>query len=169
MSKLTPIDVPHKEFQKSFRGYAPRDVLLFLQEIANEWEEALRENKQLRDKVQDQSEHIERLMENEKGLKETLFTAQKMSEQLGAAAKKESDLVIGQAEIQAEKILQQAHERMMEVIGQINHLKKQRAEFQGALRGMIDTHLRLLAMDPEDQTQSRIENVGLINKASSGS
>lgn len=169
MSKLTPIDLPHKEFHKMFRGYDPREVLQFLQEISAEWEETLRDNKQLRDKVQDQSQEIARLQENEKSLKETMLTAQRVSEQLGAQAKKESDLIIGQAEIQAEKILKQAHERLTEIITQINDIKKQRAEFQGTLRGMIETHLRLLSQDIEDKKESRIENIGILSKASSAS
>jgi cell division initiation protein len=167
MSKLTPIDLPHKEFSKSFRGYEPREVLQFLQEISAEWEETLKENKQLRDKVQDQGEDIAKLLDNEKSLKETMVTAQKMTEQLTVQAKKEAELIIGQAEIQGEKMLQQAHDRLTEIITQINDMKKQRAEFQGNLRGMIETHLRLLSMEIEDKKESRIENIGIISKASS--
>jgi len=167
MNKLTPIDLPHKEFHKTFRGYDAREVLQFLQEISAEWEETLKENKQLRDKVQDQSEEIAKLLNNEKSLKETMVTAQKMTEQLNVQAKKEAELIIGQAEIQAEKMLQQAHERLTEIITQINDMKKQRAEFQGNLRGMIETHLRLLSMEIEDKKESRIENIGILPKASS--
>lgn len=165
MSKLTPIDLPHQPFTKIMRGYDPREVLKFLQEISAEWEESLKENKQLRDKVQDQHEQIEKLLDNEKMLKETMLTAQKMSEQLSANAKKEAELIIGQAELQAEKILQQAHERLTEVVGQINDMKKQRAEFQGVLRGMIETHLKLLSLEPESK-ESRIENIGILPKVS---
>lgn len=166
MSKLTPIDLPHQQFNKTFRGYDPREVLTFLQEISVEWEETLKENKQLRGKVQDQSEEIGKLLDNEKTLKETMLTAQKMTEQLNVQAKKEAELIIGQSEIQAEKILQQAHERLTEIITQINDMKKQRAEFQGTLRGMIETHLRLLSMEIEDKKESRIENIGIISKVS---
>lgn len=166
MNKLTPIDLPHKEFHKSFRGYDVREVLQFLQEISQEWEETLKENKQLRDKSQDQHEDIVKLLENEKSLKETMLTAQKMTEQLTVQAKKEAELIIGQAEIQAEKMLQQAHDRLTEIIAQINDMKKQRAEFQGNLRGMIETHLRLLNMEIEDKKESRIEHIGILSKAS---
>lgn len=166
MNKLTPIDLPHKEFHKTFRGYDAREVLQFLQEISQEWEETLKDNKQLRDKVEDQHKDIERLLENEKSLKETMLTAQKVTEQLNAQAKKEAELIIGQAEVQAEKILKQAHDRLTEVINQINDVKKQRAEFQGNLRGLIETHLRLLSMEIEDKKESRIENIGIISKAS---
>lgn len=169
MNKLTPIDLPHKEFHKTFRGYDPREVLQFLQEISQEWEETLKENKHLRDKVEDQLKEVTRLLDNEKSLKETMLTAQKMTEQLNTQAKKESELIIGQAEIQAEKILQQAHERLTEIINQINDVKRQRAEFQGNLRGMIETHLRLLSMEVEDKKESRIENIGIISKASASS
>ena len=166
MNNLTPIDLPHKEFHKTFRGYDPREVLQFLQEISQEWEETLKENKVLRDKVEDQLQEIAKLQENEKTMKETMYTAQKMTEQLSVQANKEASLIVGQAEIQAEKILQQAHERLTEIITQINDIKKQRAEFQGNLRGMIETHLRLLSQEIEDKKESRIENIGIISKAS---
>lgn len=165
MTKLTPIDLPHHQFSKVMRGYDAREVLKFLQEISAEWEETLKENKQLRDKVEDQHQQVEKLLENEKMLKETMLTAQRMSEQLSANAKKEAELIIGQAELQAEKILQQAHDRLTEVVGQINDMKKQRAEFHGLLRGMIETHLKLLNLEPESK-ESRIENIGILPKAS---
>ena len=168
MNKLTPIDLPHQQFTKMMRGYNPQEVMKFLSEISQEWEETLRDNKQLRDKVNDQREQIEKLLENEKSLKETMLTAQKMSEQLGANAKKESELIIGHAEIQAEKILQQAQDRLSEVIMQINDMKKQRAEFLGTLRGLIETHLQLLAIEPESK-ESRIENISILSKASAQS
>ncbi len=168
MSKLTPIDLPHQQFTKSFMGYHPREVLKFLQEISVEWEETLKENKQLRDKLEDQHEEVKRLLDNEKMLKETLLTAQKMSDQLNANAKKESELMIGQAEMQAEKILQQAHDRLTEVIQQINDVKRQRAEFHGTLRGIIETHLKLLSMEVETK-ESRIEHISILPKASASS
>src|SRR5215204_5473706 len=140
MNKLTPIDLPHQQFTKTLFGYNPREVLKFLQEISSEWEETLKENKQLRNKVEDMDEEIQKLLNNEKMLKETMVTAQKMTEQLNANAKKESELIVSQAEVQAEKLLQQAHDRLMEVIAQINDVKKQRAEFHGTLRGIIETH-----------------------------
>ena len=85
---------------------------------------------------------------------------------MNANAQKESQLIIQQAEMQAEKVLKQAHDRLTEIIGQINGMKKQKAEFYGQVKGIIETHLKLLDQDSDKEMLVQIENVGILPKVS---
>ena len=85
-----------------------------------------------------------------------------MSNDLKQNAKKEADIIISQAELQADKIIHQAHGRLTELIDEINDLKRQRAEFEGKLSGLIETHRRLLDLQKEAREESQIEDVVIL-------
>jgi cell division initiation protein len=164
--KLTPLDLQHQEFGKVFRGYDPLQVHQYLQEVADSLEALILENRDLQQKLENQTAEVQRLIQSERQLNETMVTAKTMTEQISANAKKESDMLIAQAEMQAEKMLQKAHERLTDMINEINEMKKQKAQFQGQLRGIIDTHLRLLEEDKNEPMISQIEDVGILTKVS---
>jgi cell division initiation protein len=103
--------------------------------------------------------------EKEKTLQDTLLTAQRMVDEMKKTTQKEAEIVIGQAELQADKILHQAHERLTHIIDEIQELKKQRAEFEGKLRGILESHLRLLDLEKEARENVSLEDVGLLPKA----
>ena len=42
--KLTPLDIHHKEFRHSIRGYSEEEVDQFLDEVADEFERLFKEN-----------------------------------------------------------------------------------------------------------------------------
>lgn len=166
MDTLSVMDIEHKTFSKQLRGYSKLEVDQFLGQVANDWERLQKELKQLRDQLDDQSQTITKLQMREKTLNETLVTAQKMTEEINKSARRESDVIIGQAELQAEKILSQAHQRLTQVIDRINQIKSQQAEFEGALKGMIETHLRLLSQEKEDANDVYVEDLKIFPKAS---
>ncbi|MEZ4703854.1 MAG: DivIVA domain-containing protein [Bdellovibrionota bacterium] len=164
---LSVMDIEQKRFSREFRGYDKNEVHQFLTQMARDWEHLKREIKSLKESIHAQEQKIERLQENEKALNQTIITAQKMTEEINRTAKKESDVIIGQAELQAEKILGQAHTRLTQVIARINEIKSQQAEFEGSLRGIIETHLRLLNQQKIDVNDVYVEDIKIFPKASS--
>ncbi len=87
---------------------------------------------------------VERLSSNEKTLQETLITAQALSEDLKKTALKESELLISEAEVKAEKVLDAAHRRVAKLSEDIREMKALRARVGTAVRTTIETHLALL-------------------------
>ena len=73
-----------------------------------------------------------------------MVTAQRISEDLKAAAKKEAEIILADAEHQAEKIVQGAHQKLVQVVEDINELKRQRIQFESQVRSVMDAHHKLL-------------------------
>jgi cell division initiation protein len=94
--------------------------------------------------------------EREDSLRNTLVTAQKMTEEIKANATREADLVQKEAELKAERLLEQAHRKLAQVQAEIAELKRQRDVFAAKLRGLLKTHLELLDFQP-DQPGPRAE------------
>ena len=109
--RITPLDVRNHVFPKRFSGYACDEVDSFLGLIADDYEDLLREAEELRKQVIRLEVRVEDLASNESILRDTLTTAQRMSEDLKQMAIKEAGVLLGEAEVRAEKVLDAAHRR----------------------------------------------------------
>ena len=123
----------------------------FLELLAAECEDLVRENIALKDELKRTQLELERHLERERALQQTLVTAQRVSEDLRDAAKKEAEIVVAEAELQSEKIVHAAHQKLVQVVDDINELKRQRARFESELRSLVSGHLKLIeAVAPPD-------------------
>ncbi|HLG20376.1 MAG TPA: DivIVA domain-containing protein [Bdellovibrionota bacterium] len=160
--KLTPLDLVQQKFKKGVRGYEAKEVDAFLELVRTEWEALLRANQSQQDELDRRKKRLEEYQEKERTLQDTLVTAQRLTDGFKQSAKKEADILIGQAELQADKIIHQAHGRLTDIIDEINELKRQRALFESKLRGMLDGHLRLLELQDEARKSAQIEDVSVL-------
>lgn len=142
--KITPLDIRQKRFEGSLRGYTRREVEAYLELLAGEFEEVVKENIALKEEQKRTQLRLDNYQERERTLQETMVTAQRISEDLRAAAKKEAEILIADAEHQAEKIVQNAHQKLIQVVDDINELKRQRIQFEAQVRSVIDAHGKLL-------------------------
>lgn len=161
--KITALDIRQKQFKSSLRGHDSREVEAFLDLVASEFEEVVKENIGLQEEMRRKQQKIEEFREREKTLQETMVTAQRISEDLKSAAKKEGELVIAEAELQAERIVADANHRLVQIIDDINELKRQRIQFEARLKGLIEGHLKLLEAFQTTEPQIRVEeNVSFL-------
>ncbi len=142
--KITALDIRQKQFKPAFRGHERREVEAFLDLIASEFEEVVKENIGLKEETRRMQQRIDEYREREKTLQETMVTAQRISEDIKAAAKKEAELTIAEAEVQSEKIVADANRKLVQVVDDINEMKRQRAQFEAQLKSVIEAHLKLL-------------------------
>ena len=148
--KITPLDIEKQEFRQGFRGYRVAEVDAFLDLVAREYEEISRENIALKDELKQRTAQIGEFRGREEALKDTMVTAQKATSEIKDAARKEADIIISRAEFQAEKIIANAHERMVKILDDINELKRQRAQWVAHLEGLIEAHKKLLEIQKTD-------------------
>jgi len=121
--------------------------------VAEDYEAALREAEAQREQVSRLKQRVEELAANEQILQETLTTAQKLSEDLKRTAMKEAEVIVSEAEVKGEKILDAAHRRAAKLAEDIREMKQLKTRLSAAVRAAIDTHLGLLdslAADPPD-------------------
>lgn len=143
--KLTPLDIHQKQFKKStFGGVDPADVQQFLKMVAHALEEATRDLHKLQEQVRQKDSQLAEHRDREQNLQSTLTTAQKVTEDLKSNARKEAELMVSDAELQAEKIVANAQARRLQLIGEIDELKRARSTFISQLTSLVEAHKSLL-------------------------
>lgn len=155
--KITALDIRQKQFKSALRGHDQREVEAFLDLVASEFEEVVKENIALKEDLRRKQQMIDEYREREKTLQETMVTAQKISEDMKAAAKKEAELIISDAELQAEKIVADANNKLVGIIDDINELKRQRAQFETQIKSIVEGHLKLLEVFRSSEPHVRVE------------
>jgi len=152
--KITPLDIQQQQFRVRFRGFDMVEVDNFLDLLANEFEELLKENSQIREEDRRKADRINQLEAGEKELRDTLVSVQRMSEEMKNNARKEGELIIEEAKLNGRKIIEAAQAQALQMEGEINQLKRQRAEFEASLRATVEMHWRLLEPTEEDSVES---------------
>ena len=153
--EVTPVDIQHKHFRTGWMGYDRRQVEMFLQEVTEEIQQVKLENANLRKELRDQEKELKEYKEREKAIRNVLLNAHKTVEQMKANAEKESRLIVAEAEIKAEKVLQGAHQQLAQLRENIGELKRQRIQLETKLRSIIETYRQLLDMGKEDVEEGR--------------
>jgi cell division initiation protein len=141
---ITPLDITQKSFRKAFRGLDGEEVEAFLSLVASEFEGLIREVTALREAAQRKDEELLEHRGRERALQETLVAAQKASEEIRDSARKEAEITISDAELQAEKIVQSAHGRFLKIVDDVNEMKRQRIQFEAGVKTLVESHLKLL-------------------------
>jgi cell division initiation protein len=162
---ITPLDVTQKQFRKVFRGLDPEEVEAFLGLVAVELESLLKDVAALREDTQRKSEELVEHRGRERALQETLVTAQKASEEIRDAARKEAEITLADAELQAEKIVQAAHTRFLRIVDDINELKRQRIQFETNVRTLVESHVKLLDAFREPSREDAVKYIPAKKRA----
>jgi len=165
--KITPLDIRQKRFETALRGFSKREVEAFLELIAGEFEEVVKENISLKEEMRRLQLRLDQHTERERTLQETMVTAQRISEDVKAAAKKEAEIILADAEHQAEKIVQGAHNRLVKVVEDINELKRQRVQLESQVRSVIDAHHKLLETFSA-ASRERDDNLAFLSQKKAG-
>lgn len=162
--KLTPLDIQQQQFRTALMGFEKKEVDTFLDLLANDVEELIRENKKLEGELRKKEADIQEFRERERTLKETMLTATQITEDIKQNARKEAEIVIAQAEQQAEQIIQNAHTRLVRIMEDLDEMRRQKAQFEASLRSMIQTHNKLLDAMGEREGKGDGETLMLLRK-----
>jgi cell division initiation protein len=148
--KITPLDIQQQQFKgKLFGGLDQEDVDAFLQTVSQEMEDLSRENSDLREQVRRNSEAMAELSSREVQLRDTILAAQRISEEMKANAQKEATLIISEAELKAERILADADNKLAQLGSQIQDLRREKLQFEMALKSLLDTHYKMITLNEE--------------------
>ncbi|HEY3053678.1 MAG TPA: DivIVA domain-containing protein [Thermoanaerobaculia bacterium] len=164
---LTPLDIQKQTFSKSLKGYNPDEVRAYLHLIAEEIERLVRdvdrlarENAMLREDLDDHSQR-------ERILKDTLLSAQKVSEDVRATARKDGELIVKDAELLSERLISQAMTRVADLEKAIQDLKVQRKATRSKVQLTLDTVQQLIMLDAEEEANEQpITSMFRANKSS---
>lgn len=166
--KLTPLDIKKQEFKKSMRGYDPVEVDTFLEMVANQLEALIREKNDLTDEVLKLKTQLRDYQDVEKTLKETLMTAQQSINESRENSNREAELIIRDAEMKAEKLLENAKLRLAEMKNELVVIKAQKDSFARRLRHLLESQIELIqVLELDDMGYGRTERRTQQSSASS--
>ncbi len=148
--KITPLDIQQQQFKgKLIGGLDPEDVDGFLQQVAQELEDLIRENTDLREQSRKAIAEKEEMARREADIRETMLAAQKITEEMKSNAQKEATLITSEAELKAEKIVAEAENRLVQLNNQIQELRREKLQFESALKSLLDAHYKMLSLNEE--------------------
>ena len=144
--KISPLDIQQQQFKvKTFRGLDPDDVDAFLQTVAGEMENLIRENDQIKELQSRQNRELQDMAEKERELRETLLSAQRVIEEMKANARKEAELIVSEAEIKGERIVADAERQLGLLKSQIEDVRRQKIQFEMSFKGLLESFFRQLS------------------------
>ena len=139
--KLTPMDINNKEFKRGLRGYNAEEVDEFLDEVVENYEEMYKENSNLKEKLANLNEKIEYYSKIETTIQNTLLLAQNAAEQAKSSAKKEAELMVKNANETAQKILDKAHNDVIQINDEYEKEKQEFIKFRAKYRNFMNTQM----------------------------
>ena len=162
---ITPLDIQQQRFRTKLGGGLDKaEVDAFLNAVSAEVERLIRESSELKEEQRSLKRMLDDHRSREEALKETMITAQRVTDEIKKGAEKEADIIIGRAELEAERIQEQAVQRRSELLADIAELKRQRTQFLMQLKGILNTHAKLLEVAEEDGGAKLEENLALMRK-----
>jgi len=155
MPKVTPLEIQNHNFSKKWRGIDPVEVEAFLALVGEEIEDLTRARAELESRVRaletENSEHRER----ERTLRDTLLSAQRASDDIRGAARKEAELIVQQAEDASERLTHHALQRSAEIERAIEDLKIQRTAFRLQLEKLVEVVQHVVERDRVEDEKDR--------------
>jgi len=154
--KISPMDIQKQSFEQKLRGYDKEEVKTYLNIVAEEVAAIQRERDNLEQEVQTLRALIDEHRQRETMLKNTLLTAQRVSEELKEAARRQAESVVKEAEIQSDRLLELAQARAHEVERGILDLRAQRTTIRTDIRALVTRVTTILDLQEEAEVEDNL-------------
>jgi cell division initiation protein len=142
--RVTPLDIIKKEFAPSRKGVDTDEVKDFLENIRETLDDLLKENQRLREVIKRRDEEVSSLKGEESSIKDTLVLARRLTEDLERKARRESDLIVGEARLEAQRILMSTADERRNLQGELAQLRAVKARISSEIQAVLDAHSCLL-------------------------
>ena len=165
--EITPLEIKQQQFKTRFRGFDVREVDGFLEQVAAAFGALEHVNEGLQDKIRHLESENLGYQKREETFKQAMINSQKVIEQMKENARKSADLIISEAEVKAEKILNRAHNRLAQLHEDIAELRRQRIQIEVQIESIIESHSKLLEIGKEGRNaiDEQEAKVRLLNQA----
>ena len=148
--KITSLDIQQQRFRTRFRGFDIQEVDAFLDRLADTFEASQSEIERLQEEIRRLKFESQGYREREETFKRAMLNSQKVLEQMRENARKSAELIIADAEVKAEKLINRAHNRLAQLHEDIAELKRQRMQIEVQVRSILESHTKLLEIGKEE-------------------
>jgi DivIVA domain-containing protein len=138
---LTPLDVRRYEFGRKVRGYDPERVDEFREQVADELERLTRLNQELEQKARGFHDQLKSFRDRDKALNEALVHAQQLRAEIRDQAERESQLLIREAQAEADKLVGNTQSDIRRLEDELAALDRFRRNYLAQMRVMVERQL----------------------------
>ena len=154
--RITPVDIRQQQFAtRLFKGYDVQEVDAFLEDVAEDYEQLVKENAILKEQLAAEEEKNQGIEQLRRTLEEVLVTTQRVTEEMKESAKREAQLLVREAELQSEKLMEAARAEEAKIKSEILALQRTRRQLFEGLRATIEMYQRLIGQEPADEGPGR--------------
>lgn len=162
MIDLTPLDVRSKrgDFRKGMRGYDTQEVDVFLELVAERLEALVRENLNLKERVEELQQQVSSQTGREQAVHQALVTAQELRADMQSQAQREARLVVSEAETEARRRiadaetearqkLRDAQRKLDQAHDALHELERRRIRFLKSFKQLLQREIDAVEMEEE--------------------
>ena len=154
--KISPMEIQRQTFLVRMRGFDRDEVRTYLAFVAEELATLQRERDLLDHELQATKAIVEDYRSREMILKNTLLTAQRVSEEIRENARRHAEGIVKEAEIQADRLIELAQDRARQVERDLVDLRMQRQTVRSEMRSFLERMTRMLEIQEEAESEDNL-------------
>lgn len=154
--KISPMEIQRQTFSKRLRGYDPEEVRTYLNLVAEELQQLQREQAALQQEAQFLRSIVDEHRQREEILKNTLLTAQRLSEEIKETARKQGEMTVKEAELQADKLVELAQGRAKTIERETIDLRAMRQMLRSDIRALLERIEHILDAQEEAEVDDNL-------------
>lgn len=141
---LTPMEIQNHEFKKGFRGYSEEDVNDFMGKIAGDYEILFRDNREMKEVIEQLREKLAHYEQMESTMNSTLMLAQETAENVKVAARKEAELIVQAAEQEKQTMLRSTAQSIRDGQDNYEKLRTEVSVFRAKMKSLLEAQLQMM-------------------------
>lgn len=154
---ITPLDIKKHEFATKWMGYDKDEVRALLETVAKDFEDMVRQNTQLSERIKVVEERLNHYRLMEKTLQDAVLTMQTTLEEKRRVAEQEAELLIQQARQKADDELVDARTHLSDLRNELYQLDNQKRSFYVRTKNMLRSQMDLLdAMVEAEESRDEV-------------
>jgi cell division initiation protein len=157
--KVSPLDLRQLRFRTAFRGFDRAEVLALMSEVADDYENALREVDRLHQEISKMEALLNQHREHERDLRDTMVTAQRVSDDIRTNAEAQARQIVREAEGRSDLLLQKTQARLEDIQREIDGMKMKRREVETTLEASVSALRSTLEFVREQEQREREEKI----------
>ncbi|HLP17136.1 MAG TPA: DivIVA domain-containing protein [Bacteroidota bacterium] len=148
---LTPLDIKKQEFKRVLRGYDAVEVNSFLEMVSVEFADALRQAKEMKERLTEAEVLLRDFRQKERDLQQVLMQAQETGARSIEHARREAELVMGDAELKANQIIERGRGEAARFKEEVLTLRARKDTLISRLKVLLNSELELIkALEAEE-------------------
>jgi cell division initiation protein len=138
---ITPAEIQEKDFPKGVRGYKEEEVDKFLDIITLDFEKIIKENVRLKAEIAALELNQSKTKGTESSVLDTLQAAKALMNDISVSAEKRAEILLKNAEMDAELIVREAREAAIRIDAEHKSLKKNYNSFRDRYQQLLESEL----------------------------